>query len=519
MHRDLKPDNVMLVHSGDDDDFVKVLDFGIAKQLVGAEGASLTGVGMTLGTPLYMSPEAAAGEDIGPPADVYALGVMLYRMLSGETPFTSDNPAALLIQHLQEAPPLLSSRPRAANVPTGIEKLVHRCLAKKPADRPADGRALLRALDEAVAGGASRTSLPRASTSPRVDAAAATPGADASAGVGSESGAISGTQGRRRRVRAWLAGAAFGALVALGVAAFWPRGPSADEARVASLERRALAAYDTGDLEGPGGAIALTELLLTLREDHTTALDLRRRMLRQLLTEARDAEREGRLAAAIDRLGLAARLSPEDETLPERRRRLEQLLHASQGQTVPAPPAPSPAPDVVAGAASRAVRLTIEPAVPTAGQPATLRAVLRGVERDHARPRFKLTAATKGMRFRAVTVDATKSSGATWTAPFTFPVAGRYVVLFTSELPGGRDLDDAESVRVTPAPPAPPPIPPPEPPPPEPTADGGTVPPPEPPPPEPPPPDGSTTPAPVVEPPPPPPEPPPPPVTEVPPAG
>ena len=108
MHRDLKPDNVFLTTR---EDLVKVLDFGIAK-IVGddemAGDGELTAVGTIVGTPVYMSPEAAAARGgVGPSADLYSLGVMLFEMLTGRPPFTEDEPVLLLGMHLRARPPLL----------------------------------------------------------------------------------------------------------------------------------------------------------------------------------------------------------------------------------------------------------------------------------------------------------------------------------------------------------------------------------------------------------------------------
>jgi len=136
VHRDLKPDNIILVESGSGL-LVKVLDFGIAKLLNTGLGAEhRTSTGLIMGTPLYMSPEQAAGQTdrITPRSDIYSLGVILYQMLSGRLPITAPTTAQLLARHIAEPPVPL--RTVAPNLPSDIHSLVDSCLAKEPHERP-----------------------------------------------------------------------------------------------------------------------------------------------------------------------------------------------------------------------------------------------------------------------------------------------------------------------------------------------------------------------------------------------
>ncbi len=149
VHRDLKPENVMLVRRADDPDFVKVLDFGIARVHWG-EQSMATAAGLIFGTARYISPEGAQGEQVGPPGDVYSIATMLYQMLSGRTPFTADQAVALLVQQIHDAPPPLRSVARSAYVPEAIAAVIMKNLSKKPADRAPDARTLGRALLEAA---------------------------------------------------------------------------------------------------------------------------------------------------------------------------------------------------------------------------------------------------------------------------------------------------------------------------------------------------------------------------------
>jgi eukaryotic-like serine/threonine-protein kinase len=129
VHRDLKPDNVMLIERGGDSDFVKILDFGIAK--VGSSAASrLTRAGTVFGTPQYMSPEQAAGLNVDHRADIYSLGIIMYEMLKGDPPFTDPNVMNILSHQMFRTPPPLRDA-EGDDVPEALEAIVRKCLAKK----------------------------------------------------------------------------------------------------------------------------------------------------------------------------------------------------------------------------------------------------------------------------------------------------------------------------------------------------------------------------------------------------
>jgi serine/threonine-protein kinase len=134
VHRDVKLENVMLCTRGGMDDFVKVLDFGLVKELA-VPDAKLTGDGSLAGTPLYMSPESIMSpETVGPPADVYALGCVAYSLLTGCAPFEGYNLVEVCAAHVHDTPKPPSSL--APDVPTELDALILRCLAKEPLDRP-----------------------------------------------------------------------------------------------------------------------------------------------------------------------------------------------------------------------------------------------------------------------------------------------------------------------------------------------------------------------------------------------
>ncbi|MBC7173945.1 MAG: serine/threonine protein kinase, partial [Polyangiaceae bacterium] len=150
IHRDLKPDNVFLIRRGDRDDFVKVLDFGIAK--VGGAPSKLTRTGMVFGTPHYMSPEQAAGQVVDGRADVYALGVILYEMFTGVVPFDAETFMGVLTKQMFEEP--IPPTARGASAEMGnLEPVVLRALAKRPESRYQTMDALLRDIDTVRRGG------------------------------------------------------------------------------------------------------------------------------------------------------------------------------------------------------------------------------------------------------------------------------------------------------------------------------------------------------------------------------
>jgi tRNA A-37 threonylcarbamoyl transferase component Bud32 len=145
IHRDLKPENVLLVNRHGDRDFVKLLDFGLAKLLDGKHG-KLTKAGVVLGTPQYMSPEQCESRTVDARSDVYALGVLLYQMVTGAVPFDGQTMAEILVKHVHEPPP----PPR--DVPPAVEAILMRCLAKAPAARYGSMIELREAVREAAAG-------------------------------------------------------------------------------------------------------------------------------------------------------------------------------------------------------------------------------------------------------------------------------------------------------------------------------------------------------------------------------
>lgn len=150
VHRDLKPSNIMACKVALQHDFVKVLDFGLVKPTQAEDFTHLTVDGVSAGTPGYIAPEIAMGEErIDGRADIYTLGCVAYYLLTGTLVFTETSPTAMAVAHVQKAPPSPSERTELPIAPD-LERVVLQCLAKKPDDRPASARALIRLLDACV---------------------------------------------------------------------------------------------------------------------------------------------------------------------------------------------------------------------------------------------------------------------------------------------------------------------------------------------------------------------------------
>ncbi|HTK12154.1 MAG TPA: Stk1 family PASTA domain-containing Ser/Thr kinase [Ktedonobacteraceae bacterium] len=141
VHRDVKPQNILVGRDGS----IKLTDFGIASVYKDINAERLTTTGMTLGTVQYYAPEQAQGEIVSPAADVYALGIVMYEMMTGRTPFDGDTPVAVAMQHIQDAP--IPPRQLNPSIPPALEEIILRCLEKVPEMRFRDGSTLARALE------------------------------------------------------------------------------------------------------------------------------------------------------------------------------------------------------------------------------------------------------------------------------------------------------------------------------------------------------------------------------------
>lgn len=168
VHRDLKPGNILLTDRGDERDNVKVLDFGLVKDVTG-EAEDLTQAGLFMGSPKYMAPEQILGGEISPRTDIYSLGVMMYEMLTGKVPFDRGASVGTLMAHVNEMHvPLREANPDISPTPT-MEAVVNRCLEKEPARRYASMRDLLNGLKLVGSNGSAITDTQESMPMARLD--------------------------------------------------------------------------------------------------------------------------------------------------------------------------------------------------------------------------------------------------------------------------------------------------------------------------------------------------------------
>ncbi|MBW2733916.1 MAG: HEAT repeat domain-containing protein [Deltaproteobacteria bacterium] len=151
VHRDIKPENILIAKGEGEKVIAKVLDFGIAKSIgIGPEGEQLTRAGSVMGTPEYIAPEQVRGKSVDGRADLYAMGVILYEMVVGKRPYTSDKVMTLLIAHLREPIPAVENVPAELGIPKEVIEAIPKALAKKPEERFQDARSFARAMGMAT---------------------------------------------------------------------------------------------------------------------------------------------------------------------------------------------------------------------------------------------------------------------------------------------------------------------------------------------------------------------------------
>jgi tRNA A-37 threonylcarbamoyl transferase component Bud32 len=211
VHRDLKPANLFLTRDHHGNLLVKVLDFGIAK--LALRETKLTATGVLIGTPNYMAPEQAEGNMVDARTDVYAMGVILYEMLTGTVPFEGETPLSVLHQHTSRMPILPSARATERGISDALDMLVMRCLAKQPEERFATMDELAGAISEV-----------RSHAAPRQRLTATAPAVPTTAVLGvveDDANALIATTVVRRR---WILALGIGLIAAVGVAvALFPR--------------------------------------------------------------------------------------------------------------------------------------------------------------------------------------------------------------------------------------------------------------------------------------------------------
>ncbi len=160
IHRDLKPSNLMIVDADTPYELLKVMDFGLAKMLTPDQFAKITQTHteFAVGTPGYMCPEQARGDEMDGRGDLYSVGVILYELLTGKLPFSGRSTMDLLLAHVTEEPPPLSIA--NLDVPPAVEEVVRRCLAKTPRDRPRSARELAELYEAALTNASLLSALP-----------------------------------------------------------------------------------------------------------------------------------------------------------------------------------------------------------------------------------------------------------------------------------------------------------------------------------------------------------------------
>lgn len=137
IHRDLKPSNVLVTKTENGADFVKIVDFGIAKVMPASDkdAATLTQTGELFGSPLYMSPEQCLGDRLDLRSDIYSIGCLMYEAVTGKPPFTGSNPIKIIFKHVNEPPPPIRKPLSGHDVPLGLEAIILKCLEKSPDNR------------------------------------------------------------------------------------------------------------------------------------------------------------------------------------------------------------------------------------------------------------------------------------------------------------------------------------------------------------------------------------------------
>jgi serine/threonine-protein kinase len=216
IHRDIKPENILLTRKGE----VKVADFGLARILVGDRPAlNLTQSGVTMGTPLYMSPEQVEGKPVDGRTDIYSFGVTCYHMLAGQPPFQGESPFVVAEQHVRAEPkPLAEVRP---DLPPGLCAIVHKMLAKDPTQRHQTGRELLKDISRVREGLSGQTAALAGTQG--VELVPLAPGTITQGGMRAATAPVPQRSGSRRVWFLSLAGASLLLAAGLGAGIGWFR--------------------------------------------------------------------------------------------------------------------------------------------------------------------------------------------------------------------------------------------------------------------------------------------------------
>ncbi len=436
IHRDVKPENVILVQRGQDPDFVKVLDFGIAR-FIENEQTVATQSGLIFGTARYISPEGANGDPTDARSDVYSIGVLLYQLLTGHTPFEATSPVALLMKHINEQAPDVRGQPGGTALPPNVCDVVMRCLSKNADGRYDDANDLAAALRSAasmdhvvvapprISALPSRPSYVQSEPPPAHPAAihVATPITGPMAGeslarapspFGDSMSSVPGLRrSRLGQLKTVVLAALVGAVVVvLGAFAWQPLiGMMMGDSRLDDLADRAQAAYSHGHFEKPVGdnVLALTDRMLEIEPGHEGAIQLRRDVARRLREEGEVERAQGFYGEAMNRYRRAMLFYPEDA---DSQRALAELYELEEAQ-IEAEPQPE---------------LRAVPTEPALREPTTFFVTLIEEPAADATPAFVITR-----------INATGSDRVTaradedrlhWVASYTFRRTGTHRVEF-----------------------------------------------------------------------------------------
>ena len=336
VHRDIKPDNIVIMRQADGSDLVKVLDFGIARLREAGGGAyTATQTGMVIGTPQYISPEQAAGkkaDELDGRADLYSLGVALYEMLTGQLPFHADTPMGFLMQHLQaEVPPPREVRPDL-NIPDSASRLLAKLLEKDPDNRFQTAEEMIAAIEDPQALGARPTqkagvSAARASVIPPAKPVAASgAGATARATMPARAAqpASSGGAGKWVAIALVIAAVVVGGYFAAGRRSARARA----ESRVMKAERPAKRTEPAAiPVESPSRTEAPAPAAIKTEEASAPRTDNR---VRELLASARKYIDDGEYDPAIHDLQKALAIEPGNKAAENELKRAERAKRTEQ---------------------------------------------------------------------------------------------------------------------------------------------------------------------------------------------
>ncbi len=398
VHRDVKPENVMLVPRGGDPDRVKVLDFGIARILWGDNNTVATQSGMIFGTARYISPEGAEGEPTDARSDVYSIAVLAYQMLSGVTPYEADSPVTMLLKHVNEVPPPIRDMGEGRRVPVPLADVVMKALSKKPGERYEDASEFGKALEDAAEHCAIELPGRRVSTL----ASNQTPSGPYTA---------AGLPGQKKRPW-WAMAVAF----LIGALLFWIIAHEFEESwagdgseQIAILESQAREALEAGNYVRPAdqSVFAFLERLEERAPEHEALAELRSSALTALRArvEASDDPQE-KLIALHDILAF----SPSDA---EAQAAVEEL-------ETPSVMGPSPG-------------LRISPESAQVREPIGLLVVMPLGEHAPEGSRFEIY--KRGRRVRTVTANrvlgVSDAAAEQWAGQYSFRSSGEYEIRFS----------------------------------------------------------------------------------------